>query len=102
MSDADRLVDKNGRRPGESGYIPVIREAPSDFAAYQAQQKAKKEAAAAATATATASSDRQEKLRDKNGRMPGESGYIPVVREAPTDFAAYQSAQKAKKAAEGK
>lgn len=40
-----------------------------------------------------------ERFKDANGRLPGDAGYRPIIREAPTDFAAYQAEMKAKKAA---
>jgi hypothetical protein len=41
-------------------------------------------------------------LKDAKGKCPGDAGYIPIIKEAPADFAAYQAQLKAKKAAEGK
>ena len=41
----------------------------------------------------------EEKYVDAKGRCPGDAGYVPLVKEAPTDFAAFQAAQKAKKLA---
>lgn len=38
--------------------------------------------------------------KDAKGRCPGDTGYIPIIKEAPVDFAAYAAAQKAKKEAE--
>lgn len=46
--DAER--DKNGKCPGETGYVSFSKEVVKDFATYQAEQKAKKAAAAAAAA----------------------------------------------------
>ena len=41
-------VDKNGRCPGDTGYVSFTKEnIPKDFAAFAAEQKAKKAAAAA-------------------------------------------------------
>ena len=46
------------------------------------------------------SSEMCEKRRvDKNGRCPGEAGYVPPANKAPTDFAAFQKEMAAKKAA---
>ena len=41
-----------------------------------------------------------DKNKDAKGRCPGDTGYVPVMKEAPTDFAAYKAAAAAKKAAE--
>ena len=41
----------------------------------------------------------EAKYVDAKGRCPGDAGYVPLVKEAPTDFAAFQAAMKAKKAA---
>jgi hypothetical protein len=41
-----------------------------------------------------------EKMLDAKGRCPGDTGYIPIMKEAPTDFAAYMKEQKEKKAKE--
>lgn len=86
---ADKEIDANGRCPGDAGYRPVLREAPTDFAAFAAAQKAAK-------ADAGPAKNCMEKEIDANGRCPGEAGYRPVLREAPTDFAAFQAAQKKK------
>jgi hypothetical protein len=86
----------------------VIKEAPTDFAvrlylcvnlfsdnpnpdlfwslriilqAYAAAQKAKKDAAAASSGRCA------EKLLDAKGRCPGDTGYVPLIKEAPVDFA---------------
>lgn len=90
--------DPKGKCPGEAGYRPSLREAPTDFAAYQAQMKAKKAGAGAAVSDGKC----KDYERDPKGKCPGEAGYRPSLREAPTDFAAYQAQLKAKKAAEGK
>jgi hypothetical protein len=29
----------------------------------------------------------EDRLKDKKGKCPGETGYTPVIKEAPTDFA---------------
>lgn len=41
-------LDKNGRCPGEAGYVSFAKEAPADFATYMKEMAAKKAAAAAA------------------------------------------------------
>ena len=41
-------------------------------------------------------------MKDAKGKCPGDTGYSPLMKEAPVDFAAYAAAQKAKKAAGGK
>mmetsp|Transcript_11537 Transcript_11537/g.10463 ORF Transcript_11537/g.10463 Transcript_11537/m.10463 type:complete len:90 (-) Transcript_11537:35-304(-) len=42
----------------------------------------------------------EDRYKDKNGRCPDQSGYIPFAQDAPEDFAAYQKQLKEKKAAE--
>eukprot|EP01038_Epipyxis_sp_PR26KG_P005049 gene5049-7046_t len=91
---AEKLLDAKGRCPGETGYVPLLKEAPVDFAAFKASK--------AAAAASKSSANCPEKLLDAKGRCPGETGYVPLLKEAPVDFAAFQAAQKAKKAAEGK
>jgi hypothetical protein len=39
----------------------------------------------------------EDRVKDAKGRCPGDTGYKPVLKEAPTDFAAYKAAQAAKK-----
>ncbi len=41
----DRLKDKNGRCPGDAGFVSFSKEAPVDFAEFAAAQKAKRDAA---------------------------------------------------------
>lgn len=42
----------------------------------------------------------REAEKDKNGKCPGETGYVSFTKEVVKDFATYQAEQKAKKAAE--
>lgn len=44
----DYKVDKNGRCPGDTGYVSFSKTPVKDFATFQAEQKAKKAAAEAA------------------------------------------------------
>eukprot|EP01041_Mallomonas_annulata_P013389 gene13389-28389_t len=92
----DKELDKNGKCPGEAGYVSFAKEAPTDFAAYKAEQAAKKAAAAGVKKNCT------DKELDKNGRCPGEAGYVSFGKEAPADFAEYQRQLKAKKEAAAK
>lgn len=41
------MLDAKGKCPGDTGYIPIMKEAPTDFAEYQRWQKEKKEKEAA-------------------------------------------------------
>ncbi len=54
------------------------------FSQYQAEQKAKKAAAAAVPGGGRC----EAREVDKNGRCPGEAGYVSFAKAAPTDFAA--------------
>ena len=38
-------------------------------------------------ANAALNSECPENKKDKKGRCPGDSGYVPFVRDAPSDFA---------------
>ena len=84
----DKYLDAKGRCPGETGYTPLLKEAPTDFAAF------KKAQAAAKAATVEGNGRCEKKYEDAKGRCPGETGYTPLLKEAPTDFAAFKAAQK--------
>ncbi len=94
------MKDAKGRCPGDAGYVPVMKEAPADFASYMAAQKAKKAGGAApaptpAPAKAPAPSfvlrDESAKTKkspdgrcyekdlDVKGKCPGDPGYKPPI-----------------------
>ena len=54
---------------------------------------------ASKSSTCLFAGDCKEAQKDGKGKCPGEAGYIPILKEAPKDFAAFQAEQKAKKAA---
>jgi hypothetical protein len=47
----------------------------------------------------SANGECEQRLVDKKGLCPGDTGYVPVRAEPPADFAAFKAAAAAKKAA---